>query len=333
VLNHPLFYCGLALLAIGVALPVLHLLARPPTWAMELTMGVGTAGLLFLLALLCFFLAWLGFPADSRLGSNDAAIFWGGGHLLQLVHTTLLLTAWQILGQQSFGKAPLNLSQWRIVCLLLLLSGLPGPIFYSIWHGNDPELRQAFTRLYWIGLPLPVLAGGAALAWRLLRNPPQWRSPAYLSLLLSFGCFAAGGVLGLFADGTDTRTPGHYHAEIVGVTLAYMGLFFGVVLPTLARGGRNGGAVLWQFWLLGGGQFIACIGLFTAGSQGVGRKIAGEAQGLDSLTKIIGMRLNEAGGAIAVIGGIMFVYLALSRLLARTPVADQPALNGRRGME
>jgi hypothetical protein len=325
VLSHPLFYAGLGLLALGVALPILHLLARPPAWAISLTMGIGTAGMLFLLALLCFALAWQGFPAGSRFGANDAAIFWGGGHLLQLVYTTLLLTAWQILGEQSFGQAPLSLPQWRIVCLLLVLSGMPGPIFYGFWQGNDPDLRQAFTRLYWIGLPLPILAGGAALFWRLIKHPPQWRSPAYLSLLLSFATFAAGGVLGLFADGTDTRTPGHYHAEIVGVTLAFMGLFFAVVLPTLCRGGKDGGAVLWQFWLLGGGQLLACAGLFLAGSQGVGRKIAGSAQGLDSLAKIIGMRLNQGGGGVAVIGGVLFVTIALSRLLARTEKADQSA--------
>ena len=323
VLSHPLFYSGLGLVVLGVSLPVVHLLARPPSWSVDFTMGVGTAGMLFLLALLCFFLAWFGFPSGARLGTNDATIMWGGGHLLQLVYTTLLLTAWQALGRQCFGQAPLSMRQWRAVCLLLALSGIPGPVFYALWHADDDALRVAFTRLYWIGLPLPILVGGGALLWSLLRNRPQWRSPAYLSLLLSLGCFGAGGVLGLFADGTDTRTPGHYHAEIIGVTLAFMGLFFSVVLPTLCRGGKNGGAVLWQFWLLGGGQLVACSGLFIAGSQGVGRKIAGAAQGLDSLSKIVGMRLNETGGGIAVLGGVLFVYLALSRLLARVPAAGK----------
>jgi heme/copper-type cytochrome/quinol oxidase subunit 1 len=243
-----------------------------------------------------------------------------------LVYTTLLLTAWQILGEQAFGKAPLNYPQWRIVCVLLVLAGMPGPLFYGFWHGNDPALRHAFTQIYWVALPLPAAAGGLALLWQLVRHKPQWRSPGYLSLLTSFGTFAAGGVLGFFADGTDTRTPGHYHAEIVGVTLAFMGMMFAVVLPSLCRGGKNGGAVLWQFWLLGGGQFLACCGLFLAGSQGVGRKIAGAAQGLDSLTKITGMRLNEAGGGIAVIGGILFVYVALSRLLRRGPKPEDPAM-------
>ena len=321
VLSTPAFYGGLALLATGVTLPILHLLARPPRWGIALGMGIGTAGVIYLLALLCFALAWWGFPAGARLGSNDAAIFWGGGHLLQIVNSAVLLTVWQVLGEQVFGRPPLSLRAWRGVCLLLLLAAMPGPVFYGFWQGNDPALRQAFTRLYWTVLPLPILIGGAALGWRLLRSAPVWRSPAYLALLLSFATFAAGGLLGLFAAGGDTRTPGHYHAEIVGVTLGFMGLFYGVILPVLCRGGRNGGVLLWQFWMLGGGQLLACLGLFLAGSQGVGRKIAGAAQGLDSVGKIIGMSLNEAGGAIAVIGGVLFVAIAVTRLLAPTPRA------------
>jgi cytochrome c oxidase subunit 1 len=323
VLSHPVFYSGLALFALGVMLPVLHLLVRPPSWSVTLAMGIGTAGGVFLLALICFVAAWAGFPAGARLGANDAAIFWGGGHLLQIVNTALLLTAWQILGEVAFGAAPLPHPAWRAVCALMVAAALPGPVFFGLWPPGDPTLRHAFTMLYWAALPLPMAAGGAALLWRLARSRPQWRSPAYLALLTSFVIFAAGGILGFYADGTDTRTPGHYHAEIIGVTLALMGVFFAVMLPTLCRGGRNGGAVLWQFWLLGGGQLTACIGLFLAGSQGVGRKIAGAEQGLDSLAKIIGMRLNEAGGGVAVIGGVLFVCIALARLLARPPKAGE----------
>ncbi len=322
VLNSPLYYCGLVLLVIGVALPVVHLLARPPRWGLSLTLGIGTAGVLFLLALLCCALAFFGFPKGARFGTNDEAIFWGCGHLLQVVNTTLLLTIWQSLGEQLFPKAPLTFKQWRIVCGLLVLSGLPGPVFYSFWHGNDPDLRLAFTRLYLIALPLPVLITAGALVRRLVTSRPLWRSPGYLSVLLSFGLFAVGGVFGLFADGFDTRTPGHYHAELIAVTIGLMGLFFAVVLPTLCRGGKTGRALLSLFWFLAIGQLIACCGMFLAGSQGVGRKVAGAAQGLDSQAKIIGMSLNHGGAGIASIGGIIFVYLALTRLLARTPKAD-----------
>lgn len=321
ILNSPLYYSGLGLLVIGVALPVVHLLARPPRWGSSLTLGIGTAGVLFLLALLCCGLAFWSLPSGQRFGTNDEAIFWGCGHLLQIMFTTLLLTIWQSLGEQLFPQPPLTFRQWRVVCALLVLSALPGPVFYSIWPSNDADTRLAFTRLYLIGLPLPVLVMAGALVRRLVTSRPQWRSPGYLSVLLSFGLFSAGGVFGLFADGFDTRTPGHYHAELIAVTIGLMGLFFAVVLPTLCRGGRNGKVVLSLFWFLAIGQFIACCGMFLAGSEGVGRKIAGAAQKLDSPAKIIGMSLNHGGAGIASIGGIIFVYVALTRLLARTPKA------------
>ena len=330
ILNSPLYYAGLAMLGVGVSLPIAHLLARPPRWGLSLTLGTGTAGVLFLLALVCCGLAFFTLPAGSRFGSNDESIFWGFGHLLQIAFTTLLLTVWQSLGEQVFEKAPLSFAQWRVVCGLLVLSGLPGPVFYSIWSASDADSRVAFTRLYLIGLPLPVLVMAAALVRRIVTTRPQWRSPAYLSVLLSFLLFGLGGVFGMFADGFDTRTPGHYHAELIAVSIGLMGLFFAVILPTLCRGGANSKLLLSLFWFLAVGQCIACCGMFLAGSEGVGRKVAGAAQNLDSAAKIIGMKyLNHGGAGVASIGGIIFIYLALTRLLARTPRAAEGKTPGR----
>ena len=56
-------------------------------------------------------------------------------------------------------------------------------------------------------------------------------------------------------------------------------------------------------------------GMFLAGSQGVPRKTAGDAQALDSVEKIISMALMGIGGIVAVIGGVLFVILTLKWLL------------------
>ncbi len=319
VLIHPLFYAGLGLLAVGVALPVLHLLLRPPVWGYSLAVGVGSAGVLYLLALICFGLAWLSLPPGSGLGSHDEQLFWGGGHLLQFAYTALTLTTWQVLAEQAFGRPPLAPKAWQLVCVLIVLAGLPGPVLYAVHDIRGEELRQAFTRLYWIGLPLPPIVCGLAVLRDIWRGPRDWRSPAFLGLVLSLVLFGLGGILGLFADGADTRTPAHYHAEIGGVNLAFMGLFFAVLLPVLLRGGENSWPVRLQFWLYGGGQALFAIGMFVAGGAGVGRKIAGTAQGLDSLAKVTGMALTGGGGVIAVLGGVLFVWLALRRLAAPGP--------------
>jgi hypothetical protein len=281
-------------------------------------MGLGAAGVLYLLALLCVFLAWNSFSPGSRFGANDEQIFWGGGHLFQLVNTTMALTAWQTLGERCFGRPPLSFRGWQIACGLLVLTGLPGPVFYTIPAIAETHLREAFTWLYWYGLPVPVVLVGTAVVYAILRHRPLWQSPAYLGLVLSVATFGVGGIFGLFADGQDTRTPAHYHAEIIAVILALMGVFFAVLLPLLGRESKPTRWVLAQFWLLGIGQILAACGMFLAGWAGVGRKIAGEAQGLDTLAKQAGMGLALLGAVVAVVGGVTFIYLALSKLLVRS---------------
>lgn len=332
VLSHPLFYAGLGLLAAGVAIPVLHLLVRPPSWGLSLAMGIGSAGILFLLALICFGSAYVSLPEGQRFGSHDAEIFWGGGHLLQLSFTMLLLTSWQLLGEQAFQSAPLDFSKWRGVCVVMVLFGLPGPVLYAIWPVSSLPLHDAFTRVYFLALPVLLLSGAAA-AWQILRHRAIWRSPSYLALLLSLVLFGVGGVFGLLCDGTDTRTPGHYHAELIATTAALMGVFLDLVLSSLCRGGRNGRAIPWLFWCLTLGQLIACCGLFLAGWEGVGRKVAGAAQGLDTLAKVTAMRMNHGGAGIASIGGVIFVVVALTRLFARMPQAEKGADDAPAGNE
>jgi len=61
-----------------------------------------------------------------------------------------------------------------------------------------------------------------------------WSDPTFHCLVLSVLVFALGGVLGLFVDGADTRTPAHYHGVIGGINLAFYGLFYSWFLPALA---------------------------------------------------------------------------------------------------
>lgn len=325
VLVHPLFFAGLSLLAAGVAAPVVHLLLRPPVWGGALVVGVGAAGVLYLLAMVCFGLAWFTTPGGVSPLVYDEHLFWGGGHLLQFVHTALLLTAWQVLGEQTFGRAPLSAKAWWIVCALLVLGGLPGPVLYAVPFASDDALRQAFTRLFWVGLPLPPLIAGLAVLRSVAIGPRNWRSPAFLGLFLSLLLFGSGGVLGGFADGGDTRTPAHYHAVIGGVNLAFMGLLFATLLPALMRPAGQTVRIVLPFWFYGCGQALFSLGMFIAGSDGVGRKVAGTAQGLDSMAKIGGMTLTGIGGAVAVLGGVLFVWMALRRLGAPSAYDPGPA--------
>jgi len=317
VLLDPVFLAGIALFAVGVAVPAAFLLVRPPQRDSAMVPGITSAGALFVLAIICFALAWRSLPAGADPFGHVDTLFWGAGHMLQFVYTALLMTAWQVLGAQAFGMPPLGRDAWRLVCALLVIAAVPGPILYMVMGDQPAIVHSAFTGLYKFGLPIPLAAGAIATVIRIWQGPRDWRSLPFLTVILSLAQFLFGGALGIFADGGDTRTPAHYHAEIGGVNLGLMGLVFVLLLPALGRLGSESRAVRIQFWLYFVGQAVASAGLFIGGWVGVARKVAGAEQGLDTDLKRFGLALALAGGAVAVAGGVMFIWLALKRLLAR----------------
>ena len=141
--------------------------------------------------------------------------------------------------------------------------------------------------------------------------------PEVKAVAVALILFAFGGVIGFFEGSVDTRTPSHYHAMLIAVTLGFIALYFGLFLPLLGRRTERRRLRTWMYLLLGGGQFIHSLGLYVAGLEGVARKTAGAAQDLDTTTKIAFMVVEGIGGVIAVAGGIIFIVLAGKLLLAK----------------
>lgn len=319
VLVHPLYYMGLGLLAFGVALPVLRLLARPAALGDALSFGALICGLVYLVALLCFVLAWVSLPAGGDAANLNERLFWGGGHVLQFVNTGLMLIFWQVLAEQVFGAPPLSLPLYRLSLGALLLFALPGPVVYGLYDVMSLAHRDAFTELLWYGLSLPPLVfslGLALLVWPRRRALP-WDEPRFLALALSVLVFNLGGIMGFFLGVSDTRTPSHYHLVITGVNLALLGGFVGLVLPLLDRPLRGRLMPRLAFWLYAGGQTAWSVAMFLAGLSGVPRKTVGLEQGLASIGQKILLGIVGGGAVIAVGGGVIFLALLLGRLLGR----------------
>jgi cytochrome c oxidase subunit 1 len=129
-------------------------------------------------------------------------------------------------------------------------------------------------------------------------------------LVVSLALFAFGGLIGLTIAGSNVKVPAHYHGSIVGVTLAFMGVAY-LLLPRLGYPAVSPRGARLQAWLYGGGQMLHITGLVWSGGYGVQRKVAGAAQGLESIEKVAGMGLMGFGGLVAVIGGVMFLVLVL----------------------
>ena len=327
VIIDPVYYAGLALLAASLALAVIRLLVNLPRRRGPLepvSLSVIAAGLIYLLALACFALAWLalaGDPDNAITAAFNEDLFWGGGHALQFVNVGLLLCAWYVLGGIGLGQPVVHPRLMATALLALVVSALPAPFLYAVFEPFSADQAEAFTNLQYLLAPpvLLVAGGGVATAWKRRRNGEAlpWADPVFLCLALSALVFATGGVLGLFVDGADTRTPAHYHGVIGGINLAFMGLFFGLFLPLLERALRRGKAVSASIWLYAMGQVLHALGLYWAGGYGAPRKVAGADQGLEGLGATAGLYLMGVGAVIAVVGGVMFIFMVSKALLKK----------------
>jgi hypothetical protein len=314
VLDTPLYLAGLVLLALAVALPCLRLLSRLTLRALSapLVAVSSAAALTYLSALVCFALGvWLTEPMTDRRETFEF-MFWGGGHVLQIVNALVLIGAWVALAGWAGLRPILSPGPLALALGGPTLVALGAPFIHLFADQTSGAAYRAFTDLYVVALAPTLAVLGLAMvrrAW-IDRQHLSMRDPAGAALVLSLVLFGLGGLFGFLLGQGDTRTPAHYHAAIGGVNLALFGLFLALV-PLLAnkRPGRTKARWL-LLWLYGAGQGLHSLGLFLAGSAGVARKTAGADQALDSAWKMASMGVMGLGGLIAVIGGVMFVILA-----------------------
>jgi hypothetical protein len=332
VIIDPLYYAGLAVMGASMALAVLRLLMnlrRGTANALDpMPTVMAGAGLVYVVALICFVVSYARLAGDAPTHAFNEDLFWGGGHILQFLNTLLLVVAWSVLAAFVFGPSVPGRGVVLAAAALLVVSVLPAPVFYLVFEPFSAEHAGAFTTLQYALAPPTVLVAAAIVLRR--NRPLPWREPAFLCLVLSVTVFAVGGGLGLFVDGADTRTPAHYHGVIAGVTLAFMGLFYVTFLPLLERSPKRGKLMFAQIYLFAGGQLAACVGLFLAGGFGAPRKTAGAAQGLEAMGAIVGMALNGIGALFAVLGGILFIWVAAAALLKSPREKNPPTVEAQR---
>ncbi len=332
VLHHPLFLAGFGLYLVAAAWPhAAHVfdiegLADRPQLGVAPTAGaaalensrfglwVGSA--FFLAAPAALFFSWRG---TAPIGLLSAPIyydilFWGPGHLLQHANVCFLVAAWVALLSRD-GAPPV----FRRAELFLPFAGLGLPLLALPWlFGQAPATdayRNAFTHLMRWGMAPPM----AFFLWRAWRKRGDWRPglcpAARASLGFSILLAVLGVLFGSLIRGQDLRIPGHYHATIGAITLAFMG-----ISHRLARsgGGGAGGRVMTASALLYGlGQVLFSGGLFVAGTFGLGRKTYGEEQAITHGAQHIGLSVIALGGVLALLGGMLFAVAMLAPRGAR----------------
>ncbi len=319
----PLYYWGLLLVALATVLAAVRGLANgiQRRGALEPIGATGlAAGAISILALIAFAVSWnrLGGMPTSPAANED--LFWAGGHVLQFLNTALMIGAWLFFAGRVFGAPamPPRLAMAALALTVVLAAGGLSLLFVEVPF--SAEERELFSAYQYALAPAPTLVGGwiALRLLRMKRPPSETERTAYAALVVSLLVFFIGAFLGLFVDGADTRTPAHYHGVIGGVNVALMGFVFLFVLPLLNRPPNKWRAVRISLWLYGIGQLLHSVGLFIAGGYGAPRKVPDTAPGMDEIVNWSGHVGIGIGGVIAVIGGVMFIWIAGRCLLTRT---------------
>ena len=327
VLESPLFLGGLVVFGVGTALLVLRSLLAAPRLGLEydgrgaLDFGLSSAAIATAVGLLAFGWSYAVLPTALHGKAYYEILFWGGGHALQFTWTLLMLVGWLWLASACGARVPLSP---RVVVLMFVLA-LAGvfitPYAYLAHDITSVEHRNLLTWAMRAGGGPAIVPVGLAVVYAITttRLESDTMRPLRAALLASVLLCAAGGVIGIFIQGSNVRIPAHYHGCIVGVTLALMGVVY-KTLPALGYQAPQGRLATFQPWLYGAGQLMHIIGLVWSGGYGVQRKVAGAEQVLRSTAEVAGMGLMGLGGLIAIIGGLLFVVV-VAQAMKHTPAA------------
>jgi len=327
VLSSPLFLGGLVVFGVGVAVLVLRSLLSAPRLGFgfggqgALSFGLNAAAVATAVALLSFAWSTAVVPLSLDGKAYYEILFWGGGHALQFTWTLLMLVGWLWLAHACGAHVPLSPRVTLAMFGLALAGVFVTPYAYLAHDVASVEHRNLLTWAMRVGGGPAIVPVGLAVVFALARQrlANDAMRPLRAALLSSVLLFAAGGVIGVFINGSNVRIPAHYHGCIVGVTLALMGVVY-KVLPALGYATPQGRLATWQPWLYGAGQLMHIIGLVWSGGYGVQRKVAGAEQVLRSTAEVAGMGLMGLGGLIAIIGGLLFVVVVI-QAIRNTPAS------------
>lgn len=333
---HPLYVAALTLFFAGVAVSYLDhrfLRERPREQATKETLetnsglphavektlvafgGLINLGAIYvLLALVLLGTSLVRLPGGMQDSERLEILMWGPGHVLQFANVAFVLVVWALLAAWGTGRE--FAGPFRTVPRILALPLLPilgllavGPM----WSGS----RSTFVWLMQWTLFPPVLIFLAMILAPHFKAPTADKAApgraALWPLCASIALMLVGFVYGALIRGSDLRIPGHYHANIGAVTLAFMALT--LLLPGVAPSAAVNHRVLRSVAVLYGvGQFIFATGLMLSGSYGVGRKALGVEQQVSGGAQEIGLSVMATGGLMAFAGGTAWAVGIARRL-------------------
>lgn len=243
---------------------------------------------------------------DLYLEDYYEYLFWGGGHIMQILYTQIMLIAWVWLATIS-GFIPKRIAIYHAVFLFNILICIPNILVFVFYPADAIDNRILFTDLMKHLLGLSPMVIGGIIVWWLVKNWSYAKmSPLRWYLIWSIILFALGGAIAWRIDGINTIIPAHYHGSIVGVTLALMGLICYILSSYNCLSHDRNQFLTLQPTIYGVGQIMHILGLAWSGGYGALRKTPGA---MESVEGKAAMGLMGLGGLLSVLGGILFVYI------------------------
>jgi hypothetical protein len=327
-IDHWLFKTGQVLFGVGVLASFVDRRLLPGGEVREAVLdlpGAARAGLwaaaaALLLATLTFAVAWSSQPAGLEPEAYYELLFWGGGHVLQLVCVAAMVAVWIALLSSALGTSPVSPQAGTLLFGALVLPWGVAPLL-ALEGSWSSAYRVGFTGLMRWGI-FPVVSIFLALClsalWRARREgrirTRDLADPRISAFVVSAGLTLLGFVLGAVIRGSNTMVPAHYHASVGGVTVAFMAVTY-LLLPAFGLSepsGRLRRLAGWQPALYGAGMLLFAAGFGLAGAYGMGRKIYGAEQAARGAVETFGLSLMGVGGFVSAAGGLLFLAVVLA---------------------
>ena len=274
-------------------------------------------------------------------------VWWAFGHSSQQINVAAHIAVWYAIAAIAFGAKPLSERVSRTAFLLYILflqlasahHLLSDPGLSSEWKIFNTSYAMYLAVLASMihGLTIPgaieVAQRGKGYTKGLfewLRKAP-WGNPVFSGMFISLIGFGfLGGISGVMM-GTEQLNmlihntiyvPGHFHATVViGTTLTFMSLTYFLIPTVFNREMINPGLAKWQPYLFGLGMAVFSTAMMGAGTLGVPRRhwditFAGAAQPYEFPGTVwLMLGIMGAAGVVAVVGGIIYIYITVGSLL------------------
>lgn len=297
-----------------------------------------TSSLMFILVWFCFALSYKQLDALVEIVPLDLdfyyeMLYWSGGHLLQFIYTQLLIIVLLLLVEAWKGGEIKFSSVYEVLLALNFFLSLAVFVGHARFDLADGVFKEFYTlHMIYTGGIVPTIF--IALLYFEVFQARKKNTVGFIpiSFFASSLLFLSGGLIGVVISGVNVTIPAHYHGSIVGISVALMGLSYlvcfsykvkdnisdnlGVVSKLLVftqKDSQQKGikTASWQILILTVGQLLHVAGLALAGGYGVLRKTPG---GDIALSAKIYMGMVGGGGLVAIIGGLMFVYICVKNL-------------------